>query len=630
MGDSKSNKDTRGVTVWTVLLAVAVMFLYVVAVVTRSVLLGAVGLFALGALVMATLRALRRLPASPYDIRELPAAEATDAHATWTSGWLPGEAVEAPVEERGWIAPDTGPVVAEVAPPPAPEPEPPRKPAIRMPATMDADEVALALLESAASAGPAVAAHLWLEDPSSGTLRLIAAVGSMVPETHPRPLDDDPLGLVLGDGSARMTAIANVRHKDTSATLWRFALPVHSGAASGVAGIDFTDDQVPDSAILVDVTAHLRGALSGALAIHVAQNEIATARMLLDTARELSRQLDPEEVVSHTLARAVKVSDAATGSIMLLDPGTETMSIAASVGLPDDIVRETRVRKGEGIAGWVLATGKPVLIEDLPGREQHYRRTNVRSAVSVPIADEDGLLGVMNVGSRAFPARFTDSHMNALEILGTQTAVALRNARAINSARDLYFATLRALTLAMETKDPYARGGTDRVVEYTTALAGAMHLDELDKQAIEVASLLHDIGMAATGESVSSCSRPLSTFERGLLKMHPVLAAEILEEVPALQSVIPIVYHHHEWFDGQGYVVGLAGEAIPMGSRILAVADAYVAMTSDRPYRDAMSLEEAVSELADKAGTQFDPEVVDAFIDLLRRDPSLTRGVAGE
>jgi putative nucleotidyltransferase with HDIG domain len=193
----------------------------------------------------------------------------------------------------------------------------------------------------------------------------------------------------------------------------------------------------------------------------------------------------------------------------------------------------------------------------------------------------------------------------------------------MTSARELYFATLRALALALETKDPYARGTTDRVVTLATALGKEMGLDEHDMQSLEVAALLHDIGMSASGEVIAASSRPLSTFERGLLKLHPVLAAEILEEVPALQNVIPIVYHHHEWYDGRGYVVGLAGESIPLGARILAVADAYTAMTMDRPYRSALNAREARDELVRGSGTQFDPEVVRAFLDLIEREPQL-------
>ncbi len=539
--------------------------------------------------------------------------------------------VRASFRARPQPAPPASPLAAAEAPPSVPNrpsQAPPAR-AVRVPATLSPDVVAMALLESSTAAGDAVAVHYWLEDPSSATLRQFTAVGSMVPDPHPLGLDDDPLGRALSDGAARLSSVAAVHVSDAASILWRFALPVEADHARGVVGIDFTSDEQPDMRKLVEVTAMLRPSLAGCLALHVARQETAAARTLLEAARELTRRLDPEAVLDHTLSCAMELSDAATGSVMLLDEDSGQMRIVTSVGLDEAIVRDTRVRAGEGIAGWVLATRKPVLVEDLPGREARQRRGDVRSAMSVPIADEDGILGVLNVGSRDYPARFTDSHMEALRLLGTQTAAALRNARALTSARDLYFATLRALALALETKDPYARGGTERVVQHTVALGEALGLDEPERQSLEVAALLHDIGMSAAGEAVAATDRPLSTFERGLLKLHPVLAAEILEEVPALRNVIPIVYHHHEWFDGRGYVVGLQGESIPLGARILAVTDAFVAMTSDRPYRSAMTAETALKELQDKSGAQFDPEVVAAFVDMMRRQhepaPDTTR-----
>jgi polar amino acid transport system substrate-binding protein len=125
------------------------------------------------------------------------------------------------------------------------------------------------------------------------------------------------------------------------------------------------------------------------------------------------------------------------------------------------------------------------------------------------------------------------------------------------------------------------------------------------------------------GGPIGGTARPLSTAERGMLKAHPVVAAEVLADVPALRAVVPIVYHHHEWYDGHGYVGGLAGEAIPQGSRILAVADAFVAMTSERPYRRAMTVGDALEELSEKAGTQFDPDVVAALRRALDARPDL-------
>ncbi|MBN2840909.1 MAG: HD domain-containing protein [Coriobacteriia bacterium] len=135
---------------------------------------------------------------------------------------------------------------------------------------------------------------------------------------------------------------------------------------------------------------------------------------------------------------------------------------------------------------------------------------------------------------------------------------------------------------------------------------------------VVLAALLHDIGMASVGDGVTHCDRPLTTIERALLKLHPQIAADILAEAPSLRGVVPIVYHHHEWFDGHGYGHGIAGETIPIGARILAVADAYVAMTSERPYRGAFTVSDALAELEDKAGTQFDPSVVAALSDILR------------
>ena len=128
--------------------------------------------------------------------------------------------------------------------------------------------------------------------------------------------------------------------------------------------------------------------------------------------------------------------------------------------------------------------------------------------------------------------------------------------------------------------------------------------------------MLRDVGMSAAGEAVAVSDRPLSTVEWGMLKMHPVIAADILARTPALRQVIPIVTHHHEHFDGTGYILGLRGQRIPLGARILAVADAHVAMTSERPYRHALSHTAAVAELLECSGNQFDPDIVTAFVEL--------------
>jgi response regulator RpfG family c-di-GMP phosphodiesterase len=497
----------------------------------------------------------------------------------------------------------------------------------RIPPGLEPEVVLSALRDSVTHVATPVAAHLWLADEPTGTLRRVAAVGPMAPSAQPVLLsEDDVLVRACTGGTAELGPVARIRGGAEPSTIWRYALPVSAGDTRGVAAVDFQSATQVDASTLPEVTAPLRGSLTGALGLHVARQELETAQMLIAAARDLSRMLDPREVLSTALRRAMELSDAQTGSIMLLDPATGRLAIEIAEGLPAEVVQDATLAEGEGIAGWVLASRQPLLIEDLPARTPAARRHGIRSAVSVPIADDDGVLGVLNVGSRSFPARFTESHLSSIEILGKQTATALRNARAVVESRQLYFDTLKALAVALETKDPYSRGGTDRVLEYVEAMARVFGLQEDEYDAVRIAALLHDIGMSAAGEGVAVADRPLTTVERALLKMHPQVAAEILAEAPALRQVVPIVYHHHEWYDGEGYLSGLSGEDIPIGARILAVADAYVAMTSDRPYRAAFTSAEALRELVDKAGTQFDPAAVEVLRDILQSGSSRVPG----
>jgi HD-GYP domain-containing protein (c-di-GMP phosphodiesterase class II) len=498
------------------------------------------------------------------------------------------------------------------------------EPAIVLPATPDAEEVVRSVFKAAAHRVNAVSAHLWLQDPATATLRLVAASGERLPASTPLSLDDPFIEGVVSRGVSTLEAFLSLTEGAASTRLWRYAFLVSGSPAAGICCVDVESAVRPNPGSFQALESTLRAACATALALHVARDEALRAANLIDAAYELSRRLEPAEVVRVALDRAVVLSSAVSGSIMLTSDDGETLRIAESVGLPDEVVQGTVVRPGEGIAGWVFSSGRPLLVEDLPNAAGSRRR-GVCSSVSVPIADEDGSLGVLNVGSREFPARFTDEHLRALEILGRQTAVALRNARAVDSSTDLYFATLTALSVALETKDPYARGTTGRVVGLVNAIASGMGLSAVDSHALNVAAILHDIGMGVAGGPIGMSARPLSTVERGMLKAHPVIAAEILADVPALREVVPIVYHHHEWYDGHGYVGGLAGETIPLGSRILAVADAFVAMTSERPYRRALSVSAALGEMVSKAESQFDPVVVEVLRRELEEHPELVR-----
>lgn len=507
--------------------------------------------------------------------------------------------------------------VSQGTTPPSGHPHPPAA-QIRVPATTQAMPLLKALIDAVAARGlDAVAAHLWLVDEQSQTLRCIAAAGTMRPPERPIPLDDPVLG-EPARGSAALGEIARIRTRDGESLVWRFAVPLERAADTpGVAAVDVVHGQKPDAAALQESLKPFLPSLTASLAIRIAEQELEDAQAVLAVARDMSRLLDPDAVISTALDRAMAIAGASTGSVMLYDERAGVLKIARSVGLPPTAL-ETTLRPGEGIAGWVFSTKQPLLVEDLPERTRRPARHGVRSSVCVPIADEDDVLGVMNVGAPAYVARFTKGHLDTLELIGKQAAIALRNAQAAQKVRALFFDSLQALMTALETKDPTAQGGTERVLECSLAIASELGVAGEDLDALRIAALLHDLGMVATGADLRSAGRVLTTVERGLLTAHPRIAAEILADLPAMSAAVPIVYHHHERYDGSGYIDGIAGEDIPLGARILAVADAFVAMTSPRPYRAPMSTSAALQEIKSKAGTQFDPVVVEALFRVVR------------
>ena len=184
---------------------------------------------------------------------------------------------------------------------------------------------------------------------------------------------------------------------------------------------------------------------------------------------------------------------------------------------------------------------------------------------------------------------------------------------------ELHLATIEALAVAIDAKDQTAPSHIRRVQIFATALARALGMSENDIQGIRTAALLHDIGKLAVPEHILAKTGPLTAEEFQKVRIHPQAAAEIIGGVPFPYPVVPFVVSHHERWDGRGYPAGLKGAEIPLGARVLAIVDYYDAVTSDRPYHKAMTAEAAVALLTQEAGRAFDPDAVDAFVELLPR-----------
>lgn len=183
-----------------------------------------------------------------------------------------------------------------------------------------------------------------------------------------------------------------------------------------------------------------------------------------------------------------------------------------------------------------------------------------------------------------------------------------------------YLDTIGILRHTVEAKDPYTRGHSDRVSEYSVLIGSKMGLDEKEIHTLKIGGLFHDIGKIGIPDSILLKESKLDDEEYSQIKNHPSIGAHILGDVEMFKDIIPMVLHHHERFDGRGYPGQLSGDSIPLIARIAAIADTFDAMTSKRSYRDALAVEIVIAEIEKCSGTQFDPKIAEIFLDILKND----------
>lgn len=198
--------------------------------------------------------------------------------------------------------------------------------------------------------------------------------------------------------------------------------------------------------------------------------------------------------------------------------------------------------------------------------------------------------------------------------------LARRSFELYTKMRKVYLETIRALAAAIDAKDPYTKGHSERVSETSVALAQELNLSGRDIENIEYTALLHDIGKIGIADSILGKKDSLTSQEFDKIKEHTIMGANIIEPVDFLKNSYKAIYHHHEKYNGKGYPDGIKSEDIPILARIIAVADAYDAMGSDRPYRKKLNKDKILKELKDQSGKQFDPKVVKALISVLDKE----------
>lgn len=237
----------------------------------------------------------------------------------------------------------------------------------------------------------------------------------------------------------------------------------------------------------------------------------------------------------------------------------------------------------------------------------------IRSSLLVPLVTKGERIGLLDIGS-TFHGRLAPTHLSIAENIGAQITVALENARLYEELQQLLISTITSLASAIDAKSPWTKGHSERVTQYALQIGQEMGLKDEELERLKLSGLLHDVGKIGTYDILLDKSAKLTDEEFELVKKHPGKGAEILGPIKQLSDIIPGVRHHHERYDGKGYPDGLKGEEIPLQARILCVADSFDSMTADRPYRPAPGKGYAISEFKRCLGTQFDPNVVAAFL----------------
>lgn len=337
--------------------------------------------------------------------------------------------------------------------------------------------------------------------------------------------------------------------------------------------------------------------------------------------RSLGSILDLRELVD-LLVSISGILGAKNLAIMIRDEQLGRFKVVASTGLDaehhdigfDDFNDVVRVL---GSANKIL-TGEEVrrLSEETGHKNLAGEVAALRAEIIIPIFVKGELDGLLFLGEKRSEERYGRSDFNLLATLADEAGIAIENAKLYGSVKRTYFETVQALSRAIEASDEYTRGHSDRVTKISMEIAKHLKLGRKRIETLKFAGILHDIGKIGVIKEVLHKPAKLSDLEFALIKNHPAMGEEIIKPVAFLDNIRPVIRHHHERFDGRGYPDGLAGNDIPLLSRIIAVADTFDAMTSHRPYRSALSSEAAIAEIKKCAGTQFDPEIVQAFLEI--------------
>lgn len=344
---------------------------------------------------------------------------------------------------------------------------------------------------------------------------------------------------------------------------------------------------------------------------------------LMEVAALINSSLDQKEIQQLAVETATRCTGADAASLLLLDQETGELYFEVATGEKGGQLKEIRLKPGQGIAGWVVRKGGALLIDDVRSDKRFHIGVDnntgyeTRNMIVAPVSSKERLLGVLQAINK-LDGTFNEDDLEMLKTLANQVGAAIENAHLYQEQRETFLGITMALVDALEKRDDYTGGHTKRVCEYSMAIGLHLELPVEQLEELRLSAILHDIGKIGVPDRVLQKPGRLGPEEFAEMSRHPQIGSSILEHVKSLHSMIDGVRHHHEKYDGTGYPDRKKGDEIPLIGRIIAVADAFDAMTSTRPYRTALSHETALEELRLCSGMQFDPQIVEAFFEVFK------------
>ena len=336
----------------------------------------------------------------------------------------------------------------------------------------------------------------------------------------------------------------------------------------------------------------------------------------------LSAEEDLEVALGQVMEAIAETFGPDHGGILLCEEDQST--IASKVVWSREPEQARAIVLSRTIVDQALKKGLSILTDD-PLSDKRFAGAQsivthgIRSALCVPMEAHKRIIGALYLDIVRTQARFSERDMELLAAIAKMVGIAVERMQLVRDMKGLFFNSIRALVAAIEAKDAYTRGHSERVSAFATILARELALPDVDVDFIEIAGILHDVGKIGVPEEILKKQGRLTPEEYAIMKRHPVTSEAILKSFKNTEVILAGIRHHHERYDGTGYPDSLAGDKIPFPARILAVADAYDAMVTRRPYKASMTVEQAAAEIRRCTGTQFDPKIVEAFFRLFAR-----------